>query len=473
MAKREKLSGALQENILALLTMSDDYAAVVRNSIDLPLYSNEIYRNIATRSYDYIDSFKKAPKDHLPDIMEDYVGDDREGMMYAQALQDLRQLGETLNVRYVLNNLGSFVQEHTLRIGIIEAAAALQNEDVDSARAVIEAALARTAPTFEPGLTLLNAIGQLRRGEDERDVMPLGIKPLDDYDLGPARQELWLAVGGPKRGKTFLLAHIARAALLDRRRVLYITLEVRDQIIAKRLLQSIGGLTAKIGEEISLPQIQLARNGMITHIDYSKSTHLSLKDPKGLNLVDKRVQQLRLDSRFLVKSFATGSLTVRDLTAYLDQLERQHKFIPDLLILDYADLMHVEQENFRISLSTMLKDLRGLSVSRNMAIATASQLNRAGAGRSFATEQHIAEDFSKIAIADTTIIINQISEEKKRGLARLYVAAARNDRDRFSVLVTQSFELGQFAVSAQLEPAGYNAFLRRMGEEPADEEDED
>jgi hypothetical protein len=113
-----------------------------------------------------------------------------------------------------------------------------------------------------------------------------------------------------------------------------------------------------------------------------------------------------------------------------------------------------------------------LSVTRNFAAVTASQINRAGAGLKFARETDIAEDFSKIAVADTVLIMNQLPEEKDQGLARLYVAVSRNERDKFSVLITQNYDIGQFALTSHYEPGNYREYLRMLqgGDKPPEGE---
>lgn len=495
MAKPKKIAGALQENVLSLLCTSNDHCMQVRSSIPLKLYSNEIFRTIATNAYDFIDAHGVAPRDHLPDLLEEYINDSKEGRLYAEMVHGLRLLGENLNVKYVVSQLGAFVQEYELRLGIIEAAEALQSDDIDEARARIEASLRKTAPSFEAGTTILEVLERMRAGEMARDVFPTGISQLDRYELGPARQELWMLVGAPKRGKTWGLINVCRAALLDRRNVLYVTLEVSEEIIAQRITQSFTGHYARrptrregddeepvtiiprvimSTDDSKRPVISSVRKDRVREHEYLRPTQMERdlgKTPTGLLSAEARIKRLRINPRLRIKNFPTGRLNVRGLTTYLDQLERIHKFVPDLLIVDYADLMEIDKASYRISLGTMLKDLRGIAVERNQAIASASQLSRVGAGAQFASELHIAEDFSKVAISDTLLIMNQIKDEKERGVSRLLVAASRNERDGFSVVVTQNYEIGQFALSSVLEPHNYRQWMRSLSAEREQEEE--
>jgi hypothetical protein len=60
----------------------------------------------------------------------------------------------------------------------------------------------------------------------------------------------------------------------------------------------------------------------------------------------------------------------------------------------------------------------------------------------------IAEDFRKAATADTVITYNQTPTEYKMGLARLFVAKAREDMKNFQVLLSQAYPIGQFCIDS-------------------------
>ena len=75
---------------------------------------------------------------------------------------------------------------------------------------------------------------------------------------------------------------------------------------------------------------------------------------------------------------------------------------------------------------------------------TATQTNREGAKSSVARMEHVAEDFNRIRIADLVISINANEEEKKKGVARLFFAASRNQKGDITVYIRQDFERMQF-----------------------------
>ncbi len=135
------------------------------------------------------------------------------------------------------------------------------------------------------------------------------------------------------------------------------------------------------------------------------------------------------------------------LEAYLEGLERHDKFVPDMIIVDYADLFHIDASRKREETGIIYQDLRGIAVDRGCAMVTATQSNRAAEDVRLVDLKHLAEDYSKAAISDNIITYNQTPEEHALGVARLFCAKGRNDEAFMQVLIAQAYGLGQFCLS--------------------------
>jgi hypothetical protein len=175
--------------------------------------------------------------------------------------------------------------------------------------------------------------------------------------------------------------------------------------------------------------------------------------------------------RVVLKEFPTSQLTVPQLSAYMDFLESVHKFIPTVLIVDYPDLMKQNARDLRLSLRQTYEGLRGLAVQRNLALVAPTQGNRSSLFAKQTTTKMVSEDVSKIQTSDTVITYSATPEERKLGLARLFLAHARDTQDDFSVLITQNYPLGQFVLGAVEFTNTYFERMRRLTEEAEDEDD--
>lgn len=466
------LAHSLQDNILTLALYSDTAHSMIRNTVDVKLFTSRAYRIIIEHAYSYIDQYGKPPKDHIADELEAILNDDKnadEAEVVGEVLLAARELSKEVNEKYVLSQLAKFVRLQAMKVGIVRAHEALQNGDLDTAEVAMAKALKDRQEVFEPGLKLTDVVTQLNSGEDLREPIHTGIEIFDALGLGPARGELHLFIGPPKRGKSWWLTHITKRALMQRWKGVYITLELADKFVGKRQLQAQFALTSREGVDATYTKFIRGEDGALEDLDARRLKRPSISTIETLSTLKKRIEALRINERLFIKQFPTGGLTVKGLEAYLDGLERMHGFHPDFVVLDYADLMQVNVDNLRASLGDLYKNLRGVAVDRNLSLVTASQSNRSGAGARLISDQHVAEDFSKIATADCVITYNQTAMERARNLARLYVANGRVEVDRFAVLIAQSYASGQFLLDSTVMRDAYWSFMQ--GEESDTEAD--
>src|SRR5687768_13688933 len=233
---QEQLSGSLQENALTLLCTDSSYCNLVRHSIPTELFSTFLFRDVVSRVYAYIDQFKQAPGAHLPDLVEDLLEDKGpKGDSIRALLHSIAELAEGLNAQYVVTKLEHFVRQQKLKLGIVEATQAIQNGDVEGAERVMVDAMKARLSMFDAGLDLDGVVKDIQEyKQDDKHRVLLGIPELDDADYGPGRGELLLLQAPLKTGKTWFLVHVAKRALMQRWKVLYVTLEVSAQIIGRR-----------------------------------------------------------------------------------------------------------------------------------------------------------------------------------------------------------------------------------------------
>lgn len=451
---------SLQENLLTLLATDPKRASLIRGIVDLSHYGGP-YRIIATRIYEYLDSFKKPPGDHLADILSDKLDSKvREAPLFTDIITSIHSAQKNINAQYVMSQLGTFIKRQNLRSLEIELHKNLQRdteESIEEAERLLAASNKATLTVFDPGTRLSDKRRALGFLELPNSSFPTGIPELDRRGFGPTRKELWLLVANTSAGKSWCLGQLAKACLMQRMRVVHITLEMSEQRAAQRYFQALFSI-AKRKEQLSVTRFTKDSLGRIDGYDVKQFIpKLSFDDPDIRKKLERRIDRwgARVLDNVIIKEFPTGSLTVRQLSAYLDNLETVEKFTPDLLIVDYPDLMKLDKDNLRLSLDEVFKDLRGLGGSRNMAVAAVSQSHRAAAKAKQVGLDNIAEHYGKNAHSDTVITYTQTDAERKLGLARLFVAKGRNDEDKFVVFISQSYATGQFVMDSSAQQGTY------------------
>lgn len=443
----------LQENLLTLLTFDTERASIIRGVVDLSLYGGP-YRVVASRIYAHLDSFKRPPNDHLADILADKLDSKtREAGLYTDIITSIHSAQKNINAVYVMSQLELFIERQSMRSLAVELHKNLQRdteESLEEAKRLIAGAHKTTLTVFDPGTRLSDKRRALDFLNLADGALPTGIPELDRRGLGPTRKELSLFIGNTSAGKSWWLGQLAKAALMQRLRVSHITLEMSEGRAAQRYFQALFSI-AKRDEPYNLTKFKRDTLGRINDYDVRQlKPRLTFDDPNIRKKLERRIDRWgpRLLENIIIKEFPTGALTIRQLIAYLDNLETTEKFVPDLLIVDYPDLMQLDKDNFRLSLDQIFKELRGIGVARNVAVAVVSQSHRAAAKAKQVGLENVAEAYAKNAHSDTVITYNQTDAELKLGLARLHVAKGRNDQDKFTVAISQSYTTGQFVVDS-------------------------
>jgi len=460
------LGGFLSDNILCLLSYSDKYAKIIRNSVPLNLYSGP-HRIISARIYDYLDTYHKPPGDHLADILSDKLeGETAESNLYKNLIINIRNTQESINTEYAIHELEIFIKRQSLRSVAVELTKALQRDTEDSleeAERLISQSRQSQLQIFDPGTRLSDKNRALSFLDFNNECFPTGIPDLDKRGFGPTRKELWSLIADTKKGKSWSLIHLAKMAITHRLKVAHITLEMSEGRVSQRYFQILYSIAKRpdLHNALKFKKDEYGRLAEFQKITINPRATLQDVDirEKLEKLIDKWA--LRQLNNIFIKEFPT--LTLNQLDAYLDNLEATQRFTPDLLILDYPDLMDFEGLEPRWALDRIYKGLRSKAVSRNMAVAVVSQSNRAGGKAEMVDRDHVAEAYSKIAHADTTITLSATKAEQRLGLARLYVAAGRNDESNLVIIISQHYKTGMFALDSTLMTSDYFEQLPIIG----------
>jgi len=449
----EQLTKATQENILVLLTYSDNHCKFLRNAIDITYYES-LYRDIAKKCYSFIDLYGEPPKDHIFDeFEEELTQDSKKAEVLKDTLIFIHDSQDDINVQYVLNSVRDFVRKQQLKSTVLKAAETIQREDessIEETENILYSGIKNRNELFDPGTILTDFDKSLSfLDEDDSDVFPTGIKEFDYRGLGPVRGGLHLFIGAKKAGKSMWLLSLAKHAMLQGKSVLYVSLEMSEKLVSKRAFQTMFGVT-KRKSAIESPYFITDSLGRFTDINFKQiNPKLSLDDPDVYSELRKKVEIFGARSKnLIIKRFPTGSLTVNGLKSFLLSLENTNKFLPDLVLLDYPDLMNYDARNKRNSLGKIYEDLRGMAIEHNFALATVTQSNRTGQHEKIITDEHVSEDHSKIATADAVLTRSATDEEHALGLARMYVSQARDDESKITALIAQNYAMATFCTGS-------------------------
>jgi replicative DNA helicase len=467
-AFEEKLSGSLEDNVLTCLCFDSDNAAIIAVKVDPRLFSTRAYQKIAKVSIDYLEHYGKPPRSHLRDLLEQDLKRGEEGRFLNQILDAMDRLAKDLQPEYVLQELDRFIRIRQMTLQVRKAEDSLHAGDLEGAEVALAEIETVTQQDY-PGVWFHDEkqwLSFLDR-EDDVDIFSSGIGTLDEKGVRPRRGSLFLVVAPTGKGKSFWLRQIARDnVLLCHKKVLFLTLENDLEETQQFLTMAFLGATSENhqGNTIQLQKFVKDDLQRLTKIESNQITADQLK-PARRTAIAKKLKPYQKQGKLYVQWFPSGSLTLRQLDAFLDWLSKSEGFEPDMMVVDYPDLMQIDEKTMRTSLGRVFVGIRGIGGKRKMAVVAATQGNRGSSEAKVVTTAMVAEDWSKIATADTVCTYSQTSAEADLGLARVLVAKARRAVDKWIALITQSYATGQFCVdSVYFSKYAQKEIDRRSGE---------
>lgn len=476
----ERLGSSLQENLLTLLVHSEEHGRVVADMVDPALFEGD-YRVIAERAVDYWRRYKRPPGPHMSDLLSDILEskNDRRAGTYRSVLIEMLRLSEAINAKYAVDSLRAFVRVQKFQTAMVETMRKIQAQR--------ELALPEVEEMWADLLRVRDAT--LDRGASLNDIDRLvdflrntavefttGIDELDRRHIAPMRAAVFLLIAATGVGKSWGLIHLGKRALMQRKKVLHVSLEMSEEEVLMRYYQAFFGVPDREAKDATLvTTLEKDAMGRLSAIEREEVVPEFSLDSENLEdeLATRRALMEGKFKNIEIKRFPTRGLTVNQLRAYMDSLEAAG-FVPDVLVLDYIGIMKTDPKDHRISLGRTFEDFRGLCVERNVAGVTAQQLGRDAAKTGRGGQTNVAEDWSLIGTADVCVSLNATDAEKRYGLARLFVDKARRARDKFGVLLTQNYDIGQFVLdSVPLDERRYDALFDRKAEEGEDDGDDE
>ncbi len=144
-----------------------------------------------------------------------------------------------------------------------------------------------------------------------------------------------------------------------------------------------------------------------------------------------QVMQRAYGKRFLIHEMPPDECSVAHIYALLDSLKRVQGWKPDVIILDYMDLMVSRNPAYNKDDYTRQKhvanEVRGLAKNENILLFTATQTNRGGSnGEELVDLTKAAESFGKQFSLDYIISLNQTRSERQMNPPRLRFFVAKN-----------------------------------------------
>lgn len=431
MLTREPIDLSIERRVLSNLIMSTELLARCRMAGDPRLFESGPSRAVANWVWEFFDHRGEAPGEAISDIYRQ-----RSSELQKADAELVHDYLSTCSNEWAPTNLSlatdmalGYFKQRAVAMLAEDLERAVKSNDVSHAERLI-------AEFVQPTIRNSHAVNIARdaqavsRAFNSEDEELFRLPKILGQVIGTFVREDFAAVcAPPKRGKSWWLLAIGIIAYLQGLQVLICSLEMTESQVIRRIWQYLSGCS-RWGEKAPWPRFVEAGPEQWALEDREFKTAAVDSSPSGIKAVQDRLAMYSRTGRLEVKTWPTGSLSVSGLKAGLKSMEVYDHFIPDVIVLDYADIMdhgnNNKDERHRLNATWMA--LRGLAQERRCAIITGSQTGRQTVGGTRdAGDADVSEDIRKLAHVTKMIVLNQTDEEKSRGIFRVSCKTQRDD----------------------------------------------
>ena len=198
---------------------------------------------------------------------------------------------------------------------------------------------------------------------------PFNWKTWDMYTYGGIPENdgcLFVIMAQPGLGKSQMMMNIGYNWLMQDKNVLMVSLEMSEKMYSARM----DALFADTG----VNEIKDNTDKLAKRIKLIKSTHSNAK--------------------LQIKQYSPNEFNANKLKNLLDKLQKTKGFVPDLIIVDYLNIMGTNGPSYGMKtydrIGMITKELRAVSVETKIPILSATQANRGNGG--YAVDDSISMD---------------------------------------------------------------------------------
>lgn len=302
---------------------------------------------------------------------------------------------------WLMNDFETFVRHKSLERAILESADMLEKGEYGPVEDMIKKAV-QIGLTRDIGTDYFkDPRSRLMKIKDKNGQISTGWKSVDDKLFGGMnRGELNIFAAASGGGKSLFLANLGCNWALAGLNVLYLTLELSEELVSMRV------------------------DSMITDIP-------SREIFKQIDDVEMKVRVIgKKSGAFQVKYMPSGK-NVNDIRAYVKEFEIKSERKLDIILVDYLDLLmpiskKISAENLFIKDKYVSEELRNFAVERNVVLVTAAQLNRGAVEEVEFDHSHISGGLSKIQTADNVFGIFTSRAMRERGRYQIQLMKTRS-----------------------------------------------
>jgi len=398
---------SIEKVILSNLVENEEYSRKV-----IPFLKSEYFQSVSQRIvYNIIDEYVKKynafpSKEALNIDLENQNG------INEQTFKESKELIEELrsdknDLQWLLDQTEKYCQEKAVYNAIMSSIQILDDKtgkvNKGSIPQILSDALAISFDSHVGHDFLEDMDSRFEYYHRKENRIPFDLSYLNAITNGGLpNKTLNIALAGTGVGKSLFMCHCAGSNLSKGYNVLYITLEMAEEEIAKRIDANL--IDSTMDDLINLPK----------------------------KYYDSKIEKIKNKTagKLIIKEYPTACAGSANFRHLLNELKVKKNFVPDIIYIDYLNICvssRIKQGsniNSYTYIKAIAEELRGLAVEFNVPIVSATQTTRSGYSNSDVELTDTSESFGLPATADFMFAL--ISTEELQDLGQIIVKQLKN-----------------------------------------------
>jgi replicative DNA helicase len=400
-----------QSKIISSLLSDKKFIQTISDILEPDYFDSDANKWLCKIIRDYFFEYKTTPTLEVMKVKIDEMENEILQVSVVDNLKESWRNVESTDLKFVQEQTLEFCRNQVMKQAIMDSVDLIEVGQYDQIKKIVDNAM-KAGSDRDLGHDYIIGIEE-RLTQSARDTVKTGWDPIDEVmDGGLGAGELGVVVAPAGIGKTWCLQTIASSAVKAGLNVVHYTLELNQNYVGLRYDTVFSGITTS--------DIKFYQDDVKKKIDALKGT-------------------------LLIKYFPTKSASVQTLASHLSQIEIQGNK-PDLVIVDYADILKGVGTEKRHILENIYEDLRGLAGEIECPIWTASQANRSSLEEEIIDATKVAEAYSKVMIADFVVSVSRKVEDKIANTSRFHVIKNRFGIDGITFPSSMNTNIGKILI---------------------------
>jgi replicative DNA helicase len=387
-----KYGQSYQSKVVASLITDVKFLEQVTEITKPAFFESQANQWIVDEVQNYFNEFRAVPTMEVFKIKVGSIEDKGLKQTVVEQLKSVYLQIDADDLPYVKKEYLTFAKNQKVKDALLKSVDLLKAGNYDR---IIETMMAASKVGVESdlGMDYIDEF-ELIMEDVKRNSVSTGWEVIDelmDGGLGPGELGVVMAPSGI--GKSWFLSKIACSALQKGKNVLHYSLELSESYVGQRYTTILTGIQT--------------------------SEHKERKDE-----IIRKIKGT--PGRVRIKYYPPQFASSKTLAAHIEKL-KQIGFAPDLIIIDYADLLKSgsSRDGLYAELGGIYEELRGLSGEHSIPIWTATQTNRAAIEHEVIGADSVGDSYKKVQTADFIMSVSRKTKDKLSNTGRIHIVKNR------------------------------------------------